>query len=430
MKKNFLLILFSFCCFAFSVAQNVGIGTNTPHSSAQLDIQSITKGLLIPRLSTAQRNAIATPAEGLMVYDTDVKSFFVYNGTVWRDVAGSGSSKWTLIGTDIINNNSGNVGIGVLNPAFTLSLNGSIGMYIGTQLQSTIQLQSSDSNLLITAKRGSSIGNIPAKDIILQRSSGTSTGGNVSIDVDDPFYRLSVQRSIGLYNGVSITGSMENLNGDFLINARPGLLTPATNLILQYSSSGLGGPGKVGISTNSPQAKLHVSGFGEIIRASNGNAATQIFENGFQFLNSSGTGRYYMLMTGNDFTISNSSGNNTGKLILNGNQVTIGQITPANGYLLSIGGKAICEELKVQLRGLWADYVFNKDYQLKSFEELRLFIAKNKHLPNIPAAAEIEKNGLDVGDMQRRLTEKIEELTLYILQLEERLKKLETNHNK
>ena len=64
--------------------------------------------------------------------------------------------------------------------------------------------------------------------------------------------------------------------------------------------------------------------------------------------------------------------------------------------------------------------------KLLSFDELGKFIAANKHLPNIQAAAEVEKNGIELGDMQKRMMEKIEELTLYVLKLEEEIKKLKT----
>jgi trimeric autotransporter adhesin len=73
----------------------------------------------------------------------------------------------------------------------------------------------------------------------------------------------------------------------------------------------------------------------------------------------------------------------------------------------------------------WADYVFNKSYKLIPLNELEKFIALNKHLPNIPAAADVEKNGLDVGAVQAKQMEKIEELTLYILELNKRITELE-----
>jgi hypothetical protein len=72
------------------------------------------------------------------------------------------------------------------------------------------------------------------------------------------------------------------------------------------------------------------------------------------------------------------------------------------------------------------DYVFASDYALMSFQELREFISVNKHLPNVPSAKEYEIEGVDLGEMNRVLLEKVEELTLYILQLEERMSVLET----
>ncbi|AXG71394.1 hypothetical protein KORDIASMS9_03651 [Kordia sp. SMS9] len=71
------------------------------------------------------------------------------------------------------------------------------------------------------------------------------------------------------------------------------------------------------------------------------------------------------------------------------------------------------------------DYVFENDYKLLSFDELRTYIAHNKHLPNVPSAKVVAANGADLGEMNRVLVEKVEELTLYILQLEARLQKLE-----
>jgi Head domain of trimeric autotransporter adhesin/Chaperone of endosialidase len=98
-----------------------GVAINTtnalPNSSALLDMTSNNKGVLIPRMTTAERNAIATPATGLLVFDNSTNSFWFYNGTAWAElVAGGGSSKWNLNGINISNNNSGNVGIGTGTP--------------------------------------------------------------------------------------------------------------------------------------------------------------------------------------------------------------------------------------------------------------------------------------------------------------------------
>jgi len=72
------------------------------------------------------------------------------------------------------------------------------------------------------------------------------------------------------------------------------------------------------------------------------------------------------------------------------------------------------------------DFVFEKDYPLMSLQETELFIEQNKHLPNIPSAAEVEENGLNLGEMQGKLLQKIEELTLYILDLQKQIDELKT----
>lgn len=75
------------------------------------------------------------------------------------------------------------------------------------------------------------------------------------------------------------------------------------------------------------------------------------------------------------------------------------------------------------------DYVFLPNYNLMPLSELRHFVTTYHHLPNVPSAQDYQQNGVDLGEMNRVLLEKTEELTLYILQLEERLKKLEDSQN-
>ena len=88
------------------------------------------------------------------------------------------------------------------------------------------------------------------------------------------------------------------------------------------------------------------------------------------------------------------------------------------GYVFAVDGKMICEELKVQLEGDWPDYVFASDYQLPSLDEVERSIQIHGHLPGIPSAATIEEaGGVEVGEMQRLMMEKIEELTLYMIDL-------------
>jgi hypothetical protein len=84
-----LLALLAFCGTAR--AQSVGIGTTTPDASAALDVSSTSKGFLPPRLSQAQRNAIASPATGLIIYQTDgTPGLYQYDGSTWSQLGATG----------------------------------------------------------------------------------------------------------------------------------------------------------------------------------------------------------------------------------------------------------------------------------------------------------------------------------------------------
>jgi hypothetical protein len=103
-----------------------------------------------------------------------------------------------------------------------------------------------------------------------------------------------------------------------------------------------------------------------------------------------------------------------------GGNVTIGN-KMATGYRLSVDGKIAAEEILVDLDADWPDYVFKADYKLKSLKEVKTYIEKNGHLPNVPSAKEVEDHGILLGNMNKILMEKIEELTLYILKQEEEI---------
>lgn len=90
-------------------------------------------------------------------------------------------------------------------------------------------------------------------------------------------------------------------------------------------------------------------------------------------------------------------------------------------HSLFIEGSAIAEEIFVQLKSTWCDYVFEDDYYLRPLAEVEDYIKDNGHLPNIPSAAEIEETGIPLGEMERLLTEKVEELTLYIIQMQKEI---------
>lgn len=115
-----LLIVTCFSTNSFSQSVAINDDGTAPHASAMLDIKvaaAAKKGVLIPRMTSAERTAIASPAKGLLVFDNTTSSFWYFNGAAWTPLSGSGSANyWTLSGTNIYNNNSGSVGIGTSTP--------------------------------------------------------------------------------------------------------------------------------------------------------------------------------------------------------------------------------------------------------------------------------------------------------------------------
>jgi len=88
---------------------------------------------------------------------------------------------------------------------------------------------------------------------------------------------------------------------------------------------------------------------------------------------------------------------------------------------MAVAGNIITEKVKVKLQSAgWPDYVFAQHYQLPSLKDIEEFIKGNNHLPGVPSAKEVENNGLDLGDNQAVLLKKIEELTLYVIELNKR----------
>ena len=94
------------------------------------------------------------------------------------------------------------------------------------------------------------------------------------------------------------------------------------------------------------------------------------------------------------------------------------------GYKLSVEGKMRAREIEVNAL-TWADFVFADDYQLSSLYEVENYIKENNHLPNVPSEKEVAKDGINLGEMDAILLRKIEELTLYIIEQDKRIKDLE-----
>jgi hypothetical protein len=109
--------------------------------------------------------------------------------------------------------------------------------------------------------------------------------------------------------------------------------------------------------------------------------------------------------------------------------VGIGTQVVPSGYSMAVKGKVMAEGVKVALQSDWPDYVFKEGYALTDIPALKKFITENGHLPNVPTDETIKREGIDIGGINVLLLEKIEELSLYLIQMEERMKALETEND-
>lgn len=200
--------------------------------------------------------------------------------------------------------------------------------------------------------------------------------------------------------------------------------------------------GYVGIGTGSPAEKLDVNGnikttgfilptgaaAGKVLTSdANGNATWQT---------AAGSSSGWALggnTTGAATTIGNTDGYDL-RIVTAGSErirvladgrVAIGNPTnlPAADAKLAVYGNIYSTKVKVTQTG-WADYVFHQDYRLRPLSEVEQYIRQHQHLPEVPSAAEVEKDGLDVGDNQATLLKKIEELTLYVIDLNKEVQDL------
>ncbi len=107
---------------------------------------------------------------------------------------------------------------------------------------------------------------------------------------------------------------------------------------------------------------------------------------------------------------------------------TTGSLTVGNGFHCDAQGNLKVKQLRVTLTD-WPDYVFGEGYRLMSLGEVEAYIGENGHLPQMPSAAEVEAEGADLGEMNRLLLQKVEELTLYVIDLQRQLDELKSNNS-
>ncbi|SFW21515.1 hypothetical protein SAMN02927921_00612 [Sinomicrobium oceani] len=281
---------------------------------------------------------------------------------------------------------SGNVGIGIPSPAVKLEVKGDTKFIRGVGGSNFIQLRSDGSGNYIS-------GDDP----------GTNHK-NLYIDVY-PTAAGRTDRDLFFRTGQNETGSI------------------LRRMVVK-------GNGKVGIGTSDPVSSLQVTGSQTIgshwspekstVTITNGSSslimdANEIYSNGTLHIGTSNGDIVKFRKIGED-------GADDLMVLRNNGYVGIGTLQP--DARLTVNGNIHTREVKVDLNGAVApDYVFAEDYYLLSLEEVQGHIREKGHLPGVPSAKQMEKEGIKLKEMNLKLLEKVEELTLYVLELKEENRK-------
>ena len=446
------------------------LGTDNPNYSAIMQIDNTNKGLLIPRMTTNQKNAISSPANGLLVYDTDLKAFSYYNissGT-WLNTAISSELSDYLMISDFNNSVAGGImqsDTANWNTAYNYSQNFTESDPIFTAWDKDYNDLTNKPDLFDGNWENLS-GTVPNISIFTN-DAGYITEADINSlwqeDGNGNIYRENGFVGIGT-ESPSKTLDIKSLDNH--VSGDPPKKSTIRLLNESRYSKGIPGPGptpnpkiyKWDIENNNdtldinyisydpdniggnvtPETKFSLSGNGTLTASkfvgdgsglTNLNLPEEIWQQ-------NGNDIYY-----NDGNVGIGISNPDTKLQLNNGAVKIsgssslGQgarfqidtegstghtfliFSNDNGEQFAVYGDGLIRAKKIKVQSNWADFIFYNNYKLKSLNELEIYINKNKHLPDIPNEEEIKTEGLDLGNMLKLQMQKIEELTLYIIQL-------------
>ena len=348
-------------------------------------------------------------------------------GGLWFETTQTAGSSLT---PSMVINNSGNVGIGTTSPGQKLEVFGNALINSNTNTELKINSNGGAASLSLSNGAGSQsiyggIGGSNNMDFYTNSifRMRIDPSGNVGIGTASPgnFYKLDVlgnSKTSGYFSfndkgyirGGTSTNTLDLQSGTagiYFMNSSYSVLNAA-----------LLDNGNFGIGTASPGQKLEV--FGNTLINSNTNTELKINSNGgaasLVLSNGAGSQLIYGGVGGSNNMDFYTNSIFRMRIDPSGN-VGIGTTTPGS-YKLAVEGTIGARKMKITQQGIpWADYVFQDDYQLRSLESLDKYIQQYKHLPEVPTTKEVNENGLDVADTQALLLKKIEELTLYMIEL-------------
>lgn len=268
-------------------------------------------------------------------------------------------------------------------------------------------------------------------NVILSGLAGTSTkiltvGTNGQLSSTD-------YSAIGDNLGNHTASQNINLNGKKIVNGTSG----AGGIFVST-----GGKVRIGTGTTSPaydlevngttvSANLRISGLAsttqKILTVGTGGQVSSTDVSTFADNMGNHTASQNINLNGNKLVGSTASTN--GLFVGTNGNVRIGAGSGNPGNALEVNGVVRSKEVLVEISG-WSDFVFEKNYKLMSLADVEQFVNQYGHLPDVPSAHEVEKNGIELGEMNALLLQKIEEMTLHLIEMEKRIEELETQNNK
>lgn len=382
---------------------NVGIGTNNP--TEKLSINAANPVIQLMNSGTARAF--------MQVNGTDLKLGTYFNNTTGKLVLGTRTTDRLWITP------AGNIGIRTSTPSSTLTIN---------DANPVIQLQNSEVDkgfIQLTGndlKLGTNATNATGKFFV-------QTNGADRLNINEDGWvgiNTTIQNSTLQVNGTGSNAAFRvQVNGSTkMIVAPNGGVSIGTNNFTP-PANGLHVAGMTSIGTTTAAAELTINNL-----AGNTHPHIDILKDNVK-LGHLGT------IQNAQVDLQLATTNNQGRVLLstegtpvgvmvhtNANAVSIGTFSKAAGYQLSVSGDIMCYDMTMAFINSWPDYVFEKNYRLMPLGEVRKFTETYKHLPHVPSAAEIERTGVKMKDMTKTFLEKIEELTLYIFQLQEQIDEL------